>query len=231
MYAVLRNPKNTGHMVTAGGLRAQRPPCPRAPPTSGCGPPAPVHPAIIDRDTWETAQAIGAEHGTSRDGHALSRHPAAARTYPYRGTGPVPGLPPPDGPPTLPRPRDAAGLLPLPARPARAKDAADYPAHPRTVRAPERRLDQIVGLFLAEHVFGPRRAVPCAAQLPATDQAAAAERDARAAALQAQLKQLDTAQNASDPQPRTTLPRPGRHRGGRHAGPHHRPVRRAPPPA
>ena len=29
--------------------------------------PGPVHPAIIDRATWEAAQRIGAEHGTSRD--------------------------------------------------------------------------------------------------------------------------------------------------------------------
>ena len=80
--------------------------------------------------------------------------------------------------------------------PARPKDTADHPGHPSTVKAPELRLDQITGLFFAEHVFGPRRAELLAAQLPATDADAAADRDARAAALQARIRQLDTAQNA-----------------------------------
>jgi site-specific DNA recombinase len=195
VYAILSNPKYTGHMVygrrrTRNGRRVH------VPPDQWLWSPAPVHPAIIDRDTWETAQGIGAERATSRDGTGLSRHPAAARTYSYRGRV---------------RCRDCqrrmAGLTyrdratPLvyyhcPHDPARPKDGADYPGHPRTVRAPETRLDQIVGLFFAEHVFGPRRAALLAAQLPATDQAAAADRDAQAAALTARLKQLDTAQHA-----------------------------------
>jgi len=83
-----------------------------------------------------------------------------------------------------------------PHRPDNPRHTADHPGHPRTVKAPERRLDQIVGLFFAEHVFGPQRAALLAAQLPTTDQAAAADRDAQAAALTARLKQLDTAQNA-----------------------------------
>ncbi len=44
--------------------------------------------------------------------------------------------------------------------------------------------------------FGPGRAGLLAAQLPATDAAATADRDARTAALNAKLKQIDTAQNA-----------------------------------
>jgi hypothetical protein len=83
-----------------------------------------------------------------------------------------------------------------PHNPAKPADAARHPGHPRTVKAPEKRLDQIAGLFFAEHVFGPRRADLLAAQLPATDQAAAAVRDAQAAALTARLKQIDTAQKA-----------------------------------
>ncbi|HEY6312888.1 MAG TPA: hypothetical protein VIY52_19090 [Streptosporangiaceae bacterium] len=71
-----------------------------------------------------------------------------------------------------------------------------HPGHPRTVKAPELRLDQIAGLFFAEHVFGSRRAELLADQLPATDADAAADRDARAAALHGRLKQLDTAQKA-----------------------------------
>ena len=46
--------------------------------------PEPVHPAIVDRATWDAAQQVGAEHGTSRDGDEPDPHPAATRTYPYR---------------------------------------------------------------------------------------------------------------------------------------------------
>jgi hypothetical protein len=83
-----------------------------------------------------------------------------------------------------------------PHNPARPKDAASHPGHPRTVKASETRLDQITGLFFAEHVFGPRRAQLLAAQLPATDADAQADHDAQAAALTTRLRQLDTAQNA-----------------------------------
>ncbi len=83
-----------------------------------------------------------------------------------------------------------------PHNPAKPGEAADHPGHPRTVKAPETRLDQIAGRFFAEHVFGAGRAALLAAQLPATDAATAAERDARAAALQARLKRIETGQNS-----------------------------------
>jgi len=76
--------------------------------------------------------------------------------------------------------------------PNNPRDAAASPSHPRTVKAPETRLDQIVALFFTEHVFGPGRAD----LLAATDADAAADRDAQAAALKARVRQLETAQNA-----------------------------------
>jgi site-specific DNA recombinase len=84
VWTVLGNPKYTGHMVygrtrTRNGRRV------RVPADQWLWSPEPVHPAIIDRATWHAAQQISAGHGTSRDGDTLSRHPAAARTYPYRG--------------------------------------------------------------------------------------------------------------------------------------------------
>ena len=193
VFALLRNPKYTGHMVygrqrTRNGRRIT------VPPDQWLWSPEPTHPAIVDRATWEAAQHTGAEHGTSRDGTGLSGHPAATRTYPYRGRI---------------RCRDCrrrmGGLAYGRARvnvyyqclhnPAKPKEAADHPGHPRTVKAPETRLDQITGLFFAEHVFGPGRAALLAAQLPATD-AAAADRDAQAAALTARLKRIETGQNS-----------------------------------
>ena len=193
VYAILGNPKYTGHMVY-GRVRTRNGRRVAVPPDQWLWSPQPAHPPVIDRDTWEAAQHIGVKHGTSRDGHGLSKHPAAARTYVYRGRvrcrdcrrrmggqayGPA-----------------ARVYYQCPHNPARLKDTADYPDHPRTVKAPEIRLDQIVALFLAEHVFGPRRAELLAAQLPATDADAAADRDAQLAALAARLKQIDTAQKA-----------------------------------
>ncbi len=195
VFAILGNPKYTGHMVY-GRRRTRQGRRVSVPQDQWLWSPQLAHPAIIDRDTWQTAQHVGAEHGTSRDSHDLSKHPAATRTYVYRGRircktcqrrmagqayspGPVPLV-----------------YYQCPHTRARPKDLADYPDHPRTVKAPEIRLDQIVRLFFAEHVFGPRRAELLAAQLPATDTDAAADRDAQAAALTTRLKQIDTAQNA-----------------------------------
>lgn len=83
-----------------------------------------------------------------------------------------------------------------PHNPARPSDAAGYPGHPRSVKAPETRLDEITALFFKDYVFGPGRADRLAAQLPATDAAAAAERDEQAAALAARLKRIETGQNS-----------------------------------
>ncbi len=83
-----------------------------------------------------------------------------------------------------------------PHDPATPKHAADHPDHPRTVQAPELLLDQIVGAFFADRIFGPSRAALLAAQLPATDADAAADRDAQAAALKARIRRIETAQNS-----------------------------------
>ena len=63
---------------TAGGRRVP------APPDQWLWTPEPVHPAIIDRATFDDAQKISAQHGTSRDGHEPSALAVAGRIYPYR---------------------------------------------------------------------------------------------------------------------------------------------------
>jgi hypothetical protein len=73
---------------------------------------------------------------------------------------------------------------------------ASHPAHPRTVKIREDLLDQVAGAFFRDHIFGPGRAALLAAQLPATDAAAAADRDTRTAALQIRLRQIDTGLNS-----------------------------------
>jgi len=193
VYVLLSNPKYTGHMVY-GRVRNRNGHRVAVPPDQWLWSPQPVHPALIDRDTWEAAQRIGAEHGTSRDGTGLNTHPAATRTYAYRGHirckdcrrrmgGQAYG-------------RTQTVYYQCPHNPARPKEAADHPGHPRTVKAPETRLDQITGLFFATHVFGPSRAALLAAQLPATDADAAAERDTQTAALHVRLRRIETGQNS-----------------------------------
>ena len=83
-----------------------------------------------------------------------------------------------------------------PHDPATPKHAASHPDHPRTVQAPEARLDQVAGHFFATRIFGPGRAALLAAQLPATDADAAAQRDTQAAALKARIRRIETAQNS-----------------------------------
>jgi hypothetical protein len=83
-----------------------------------------------------------------------------------------------------------------PHNPASPRHQAAAPGHPRTVQAPETLLDQITGQFFRDRVFTPARAALVAAQLPASDADAAARRDQAAAALNAQVKELDAQQNA-----------------------------------
>ncbi len=192
VYAILGNPKYTGHMVY-GRVRTRQGRRVAVPQEQWLWTPEPVHPVIVDRDAWQRAQTIGREHATSRDLPHLGPA-AAAAVYPYRGRV---------------RCRDcqrrmgrAAYGQPVrvyyqcPHTPANPRHAAAHPDHPRTVKAPETRLDQIAGLFFAEHVFGPRRGDLLTAQLPATDADARADRDAAAAGLQARLRQIDTGLNS-----------------------------------
>jgi hypothetical protein len=196
VHAILRNPKYTGHMVYGrirklGGHRVTVPPSDWL-----WWSPEPVHPAIVDRATWDAAQPAGKQHATTRDRAGLSRHPAAKRTYAYRGRVRCRDC----------RRRMAGAAYASTARttvhyqcphnPKNPRHAAASPGHPRTVKAPETRLDAITGLFFRDHVFGAGRAKLLAAQLPATDAAAAADRDAQAAALAAKLRQNAGAQKA-----------------------------------
>ena len=82
------------------------------------------------------------------------------------------------------------------ANPAYESGLATCPDHPRTVQAPELLLDRIVGRFFADRIFGPGRAELLAAQLPATDADAIADRDVQAARLQARIKRIEIAQNS-----------------------------------
>jgi hypothetical protein len=85
VYAILRNPKYTGYMVFGRQRTLTSGRTITVPPISGCGHPSLLTPAIISRATFDAAQAIGAEHATSRDGAGPNAHPATRRTYLLRG--------------------------------------------------------------------------------------------------------------------------------------------------
>ncbi len=192
--AILRNPKYTGHMVF-GRRRKRNGRHVKVAPSEWLWSPEPTHPAIVDRETWQAAQGIGAEHSTSRDDETPLAPPPNAPYYPYRSRI---------------RCRDCRRRMTATANgpgrqyvyyrcphdPNNPRHTAAAPEHPRSVQAPEHRLDQIVGEFFRDRIFTPARNELLAAQLPATDTDAAARRDAAAAALTARIKKLDTAQNA-----------------------------------
>ena len=186
VHTILPNPKYTGHMVY-GRRRNGR----RVPADQWLWTPEPVHPVIVDRAIWDEAQKIGAGHGTSRDGDQANTHPATSHTYVYRGrvycrdcqrrmAGRVHGT-------------GQAIYYRCPHNPANPRHDSAAPEHPRTVQAPELRLDQIAGKFFYRRTFGPERAALLAAQLPATDADAIADRDAKLAAIKTRLDQIGKA--------------------------------------
>ena len=72
---ILANPKYTGHMVygrtRTTGSGHKHP----VPADQWIWTPEPVHPAIIDRATWDQAQKVGAQRGNVRDAETPTSRP------------------------------------------------------------------------------------------------------------------------------------------------------------
>ena len=77
IYSILANPKYTGYQVF-GRRRKGKP----TPPDKWYWSEKPTHTAIVDRETWEAAQRIGAEHRSARDTGRTT--PDTFRTYTLR---------------------------------------------------------------------------------------------------------------------------------------------------
>jgi len=160
-----------------------------------------VHPAIVTRATWEAAQSIGAEHGTSPDGQAT--HPRAQKAYLLRGRvrcrpckRRMHGI-------TRPSTRyynggpDVAHVYYLcPHDPRNPRHQTQAPDHPATVSVREDLLIETVRQFFATHIFGADRATLLARQLPAGAAEEAARRDKQATRLRKRLKQIDATEDA-----------------------------------
>jgi site-specific DNA recombinase len=202
IYAILRNPKYTGHMVFG---RRRTTPAGRSVPVPEdqwlwC--PEPAHPPIITRATFDAAQAIGAEHSTSRDDPVMNSHPAARRTYVLRSRVRCRSCQ-----------RRMCGIVRTSARywadgpgrsytyyachhdPANPRHTAPED-HPRSISVREDALLEVIRQFFAQRVFGPDRAALLAADLPASVADDQARRDKQTAALAKRLRQIDAAENA-----------------------------------
>ena len=170
VYAILRNPKYTGHMVYGRRRSTGRRRFHDVPQEQWIWSPEQTHPAIITRQTWDTAQGIGAEHASARDDAEPSTHPAARRSYLLRSRARcrdckrrMRG--------TLVRPyagHPGYVYYTCPHNLANPRHQAAVPDHPRTVRVREDDLLTVIRQFFAAHVFGPDRAAMLAERLPAS---------------------------------------------------------------
>jgi hypothetical protein len=198
VYALLSNPKYTGHMVYGRRRSTSRRRFHTVPQDQWIWSPEQTHPAIVPRATWDTAQSIGAEHASSRDDRGLASHPATQRSYLLRSRC---------------RCRDCkrrmAGRLVRPYQghpgyvyydcPHNAKNprhTAAAPDHLRTVRVREDDLLTVIHQFFATRIFGPDRAVMLTARLPATAAEDIARREQETARLRKRLRKIDAAENA-----------------------------------
>jgi Recombinase/Recombinase zinc beta ribbon domain len=170
VYALLGNPKYTGHMVYGRRRSTGRRRFHTVPQDQWIWSPEPTHPAIINRATWDTAQAIGSEHASARDDTEPSTHPAARRSYLLRSrcrcrdckrrmTGRL-GRPYPGHPGYI--------YYNCPHNPLNPRHQAAVPDHPRTVRVREDDLLTVIHQFFATRIFSPDRVALLAERLPAS---------------------------------------------------------------
>ena len=189
---MLRNPKYTGYQVI--GRRRHGSPSPL---DQWHWSPAPSHPAIVDRATWDAAQAVGAEHATSWDG--TNPHPSARRAYALRSRirckicqRRMCGI----TKPTRTGPGSDNSYYVCQHDPANPRHVAAAPDHPRTVAAREDLLLAVLRDTLTAYTLAPGRKERLAELLPAGAAAQKAQTDTQAAALDKRLKQIDTAQDS-----------------------------------
>ena len=192
VYSILANPKYTGHQVF-GRVRKGK----RVTPDKWYWSAEPTHPAIIDRDTWEAAQRVGAEHRSSRDGAIYN--PANWRTYPFRSRirckickRRMCGLP--KRHPDRKTPTEYF-FYACQYNPNTPSHVAAAPDHPRTVQVREDLLQAETLRGLAAYALPPGREQRLAQLIPSTATAKKEQHDRQTAALERRLKRLTTTQD------------------------------------
>ncbi len=156
-----------------------------------------THPAIVDREVWQAAQKVGAEHRSSRDG-AL-HNPANWRSYPFRSRVRCKICK-----------RRMCGLTKVHAdnktpteyayyvcqyNPHTPSHVAAAPDHPRTVQVREDVLMAETFRGLAAYALAPGREQRLAELIPHTATARQAQHDRQAATLGKRLKRLTARQD------------------------------------
>ena len=192
LYAILANPKYTGYQVF-GRTRKGKP----VPPGQWYWPDQRTHPAIVDRDTWQAAQKVGAEHRSSRDG--AIHNPANWRSYPFRSRVRCKICK-----------RRMCGLTKVHAASKTPTEYAYYvcqynpntpshvaaaPDHPRTVQVREDVMLAETFRGLAAYALAPGREQRLAELIPHTATARQAQHDRQAATLAKRLKRLTARQD------------------------------------
>jgi DNA invertase Pin-like site-specific DNA recombinase len=191
--AILANPKYTGYMVfgrtrtTSTGRRGHR-----VPPAQWIWSPEPVHPPLVDRDTWDQAQATGAQRGNVRDPEMPTSQPG--RRYLLRSRircrichRRMRGIARPT------RTGTTYLYYTCPHDPGNRRHTAAYPDHPHVSVREDTLLDALAGFF-DQYIFGYDRAALLAAQLPATDAGHAEAQARKVARLTTQLARIDAAE-------------------------------------
>ncbi len=156
-----------------------------------------THPAIVDREVWEAAQQVGAEHRSSRDG--APHNPATWRAYPFRSRIRCKICK-----------RRMCGLTKVHAQnktpteyayyvcqynPRTPSHVAAAPDHPRTVQVREDVLMAETFRGLAAYALAPGRERRLAELIPHTATARQQQHDRQAAALAKRLKRLTARQD------------------------------------
>ncbi|HEV2370984.1 MAG TPA: recombinase family protein [Streptosporangiaceae bacterium] len=189
VYALLANPKYTGHMVWNRTTKQGR--AHANPPSEWVWTAKPTHPEIVSREVWDTAQQVTANRAATAD-PTTPGHPLARRTYQFRSRvrcracrRRMHGIT---------RPNVTYYVCPHDVTNPRHQAAA--PNHPKTVLAREDVLAALVSDFFRAYVFGPERDELLARQLPANDADEQACRQRQAGRLEKKLRKAEAAQDA-----------------------------------
>jgi site-specific DNA recombinase len=164
------------------------------PPDQWLWSPEQSHPALIDRATWDAAQAVAGQRGNTRDAEMATTQPG--RRYPLRARircnacqRRMHGITRHD------RQGRPYSYYICSHDPANPRLVAQFPDHGR-VSLREDTISKAVAAFIAQRLLGPDRTAMLAAALPADAADHAARQAEQAGHLGTQLARIDTAERA-----------------------------------
>jgi hypothetical protein len=184
--SILRNPKYTGHMVW--NMRKDKSTFKGR--SEWVWSPEPTHPALVSRELWEQAQAVGAVTEGSRQGHGVNPHPQTQRTYLLRSFVRCAIC----GRRLIGKTKTGITYYACQLDHSDPRVAERFPDHPRAVVVREDVLHGAIDQFFAEHVFGPRRGELFRQHFDEAAARAHAEHAERIASLETRITTAEQAQ-------------------------------------